>query len=349
MKKDNNEENELEIEKDSLNIQSDKITNDESFFFRKALYVVIAVFVIMFFTFSVTFFLTLRGEEKVMVPDLQGVELVEALIDLQIKELYPRVQVRYSSDPATKGTIIKQDPPAGSIVKAGKRITITYSKGAVVDKVGDYVGKDLDEVKQDLLILFTTSRPNLIIKEPVIYEYDSTPSGTIIAQKPNPGTSIPGLTEIELIVSRGEPGESMVVGDYINMAYGDVIKRLTRANIPFLFSVDKESEGNGIIIDQNPSSGDSIETGTVLNFTMAPPDEIGEGLVFGLFEFSVPEYPILVDMKFESLSPSRERKIIFETKHRGGKISIPYKVPVDTELILSILDKEVINYKVIAE
>jgi beta-lactam-binding protein with PASTA domain len=343
------DEAETDREKDSLNVKSENVTDEESRFFKYVLYAVIAVFAVMFFTFSVTFFFSLRGAEKTMVPDIAGMELVEALIDLQVKELYPRVQVRYSSDPMTKGTIIKQDPPAGSMVKAGKRVTITVSKGAVVDKVGDYIGQDLNDVKQDLRIQFTTYKPNLVIKEPVIYEYDTTPPNTIIAQVPAPGTPISGLTEVELIVSRGEPGDQMIVGDYMGLPYSDVIKRLTRANVPFLFSVDKEAEGNGTIIEQVPPVGETIETGAILNFTIAPPDETVEGIVFGLFEYSVPEYPVYVDMKFESLTSSRERKTIFETKHRGGKISIPYKVAVDTELILSILDKEVIRYTVTAE
>ncbi|MBI9096891.1 MAG: PASTA domain-containing protein [Spirochaetaceae bacterium] len=348
-RKEDDNNNDKEREKDSLNVKSDNITEQETTFFKYALYVIIAVFVIMFFSFSVTFFLSLRGAEKTMVPDLEGMELVEALIDLQVKELYPRVQVRYSEDPMTKGTIIKQDPPAGSIVKAGKRVTITISKGAVVDKVGDYIGQDLNDVKMNFMIQFTTYKPNMKIKEPVIYEYDSTPPGTIIAQKPDPGTSISGLTEVEFIVSRGETGEEMIVGDYLTLAYGEVIKRLTRANIPFLFTIDEESEGNGTIIEQDPIPGESIETGSLLNFTIAPPEETADDMVFNLFEYSIPEYPVYVDMKFESVSPSRERKTIFETKHPGGKISIPYKVPVDTELILSILDKEVIRYKVTAE
>ncbi len=226
--------------KDSLNIKSESITSGESIFFKKALYVIIAVFVVMFFSFSITFFLTLRGAEKTMVPDLEGMDLVDGLIDLQMKELYPRVQLRYSSDPMTKGTIIDQDPQAGAIVKAGKRIKITVSKGAVIDKVGDYVGKNLEDLKMELQIQFITNKPNLAIKEPVISEYDSTPAGTIIAQKPAVGTTISGFTVIELVVSRGEPGEQMQVGDYTGQLYSDIVTRLTRANIPFLFSIDDQ-------------------------------------------------------------------------------------------------------------
>jgi len=332
---------------DSLNEKSEQIDDEETRFFKKALYLVIAVFAVMFFAFSITFFLSIRGEEKTAVPDVEGMELVEALIDLQVKELYPRVQVRYSDDPMTKGTIIKQDPPAGAIVKAGRRVTITVSKGAVVDKVGDYIGMDLNDVKVDFQIQFTTYKPNLKIKEPVIYEYDSTPPGTIIAQSPAPGTAISGLTEVELVVSRGEPGDEMIVGDYTNMSWSDVVRRLTRANIPFVFAVDEEAEGNGLVFEQEPAAGESVETGSVLSFTIAPPEETSEGMVFGLFEYSVPQYPVYVDMKFEALSPStRERRTIFETRHPGGKISIPYKVAEGTELVLSILDKEVIRHKV---
>jgi len=332
---------------DSLNEKSEQIDDEETRFFKKALYLVIAVFAVMFFAFSITFFLSIRGEEKTAVPDVEGMELVEALIDLQVKELYPRVQVRYSDDPMTKGTIIKQDPPAGAIVKAGRRVTITVSKGAVVDKVGDYIGMDLNDVKVDFQIQFTTYKPNLKIKEPVIYEYDSTPPGTIIAQSPAPGTAISGLTEVELVVSRGEPGDEMIVGDYLNMSWNDVVRRLTRANIPFVFAVDEEAEGNGHVVEQEPAAGESVATGSVLSFTIAPPEETTEGMVFGLFEYSVPQYPVYVDMKFEALSPStRERRTIFETRHPGGKISIPYKVAEDTELVLSILDKEVIRHKV---
>ena len=334
---------ELSAEADSLNLKSGRITREESLFFKNALYLIIGLFLIMFFAFFVSFFLSLRGKEKTMVPDLGGMELVEALIDLQAKELYPRVQVRFSSDPRTKGTIIQQDPSAGAIVKAGKRVTITVSKGAIIDKVGDYIGKDLNDVKIDFQIQFTTYKANLRIVEPIIYEYDSSPPGTIIAQTPAPDTAIFGLTDVKFVVSRGEMGETMNVSDYVSMAYDDVVKRLVRANIPFLFSIDREAEGNGIIVQQEPPAGTSVKSGTVLNFTLAPPSKIPEEFIFGLFEYSIPEYPVSVDLKLESLSPSRERKIIFEAKHRGGKISIPYVVPADTELILSILDKEVIK------
>ncbi len=42
------------------------------------------------------FFIAVRGGEQTMVPDIQGKELTAALLELQVKELYPRIQLRYS-------------------------------------------------------------------------------------------------------------------------------------------------------------------------------------------------------------------------------------------------------------
>ncbi len=336
------------VPKDSLNTRSDRITKQESHFFKLALYIVISVFAIMFFAFSITFFLTIRGSEKAMVPDLIGMELVDGLIDLQEKGLFPKVQERYSSDPSSKGHILKQSPPAGSLVKAGRRISITVSKGAIIDKVGDYVGKDLNDLKVDLQIQFQNQEKNLLIKEPIIYEYNSSPAGTILDQNPKPGTPISGLVEVELVVSHGEAGEQIVVGNYTDKMYMDIIKRMSRSNTPFFFIVDEESDANGKVVKQEPAAGSTASINSTIELTIAPPEKVESGFVFGLYNYSIAEFPIYVDLKFESLSSSEERKTIFETKHKGGKISIPYNVEAGSYLILSILDKEVHKYKVVA-
>ncbi len=112
------------------------------------------------------FFIALRGAEQTMVPDVVGKELTAALLELQVKELYPRIQLRYSQSIADKGNILEQDPRPGAIVKAGRRIRLVVSRGVVVDKVENYLGQNLDDVKIHLQTLFSTSaRPLLSLKE----------------------------------------------------------------------------------------------------------------------------------------------------------------------------------------
>ncbi len=130
---------------DSLSVQIDDPT--ERRYFRRALLIIGAAFLVMFFFFTVFFFFAVRGAERTVVPEILEEELVEALVMLQERELYPRVQVKYTGDPSDKGLVIGQDPEPGLYVKAGRRVTVTVSRGAIVDNVEDYVGKTITEVR----------------------------------------------------------------------------------------------------------------------------------------------------------------------------------------------------------
>ena len=161
--------------------------------FKLVILLIVATFVLMVLIGFVTFWLSLRGAEEVLVPSVENKELISALIELQEKELYPRLQVRYSSD-YEKGMVIEQRPASGTIVRAGRQITLTVSRGPVIDRVEDYVGQKVDEVRIHLQTLFASYRALLKIKEPVSYVFDPEPAGTILAQKPEPGTVIDSVT-----------------------------------------------------------------------------------------------------------------------------------------------------------
>src|SRR5208337_5240048 len=77
---------------------------------------------------TVTFSIAVRGQPETLVPNLQGRDVLDALMDLQGKELYADVQVQYSSD-TEKGTVLSQRPAPGTLVKAGKRVILRVSKG----------------------------------------------------------------------------------------------------------------------------------------------------------------------------------------------------------------------------
>ena len=151
---------------------------------------------------AVTFSIAVRGQPETLVPNLQGRDVLDALVDLQSKELYPDIQIQYSAE-IDKNLVISQRPAAGTLVKAGKRVTLRVSKGPVIDKVENYVGMTLDDVKIHLQTLFASHSPNLLIKEPILYRHENgTPPGKVLAQSPLPGTKITGLTYLELVVSQ---------------------------------------------------------------------------------------------------------------------------------------------------
>ncbi|MBR4011266.1 MAG: PASTA domain-containing protein, partial [Spirochaetaceae bacterium] len=122
-------------------------------------------FAVILFMMAITFavfFAFVKSPEEVLVPNVVNKPLEEALQDMQVKELYPKIQLRYSNTQSDKGYVLEQDPPAGAIVKAQRHIDLVVSKGAVIDRVGNYVGQKLDDVKLSLQALMAESAIPLI-------------------------------------------------------------------------------------------------------------------------------------------------------------------------------------------
>jgi beta-lactam-binding protein with PASTA domain len=311
--------------------------------FKIVVLLIIATVVLMVVIGFATFWLSIRGAEEVLVPDVEQKELITGLIELQEKELYPKVQVRYSSD-YKKGTIIEQKPGAGSIVKAGRRVVLVVSRGPVIDRVEDYVGQKLEDVRIHLKTLFASYRALLKVREPVLYVFDDSPVGTILAQKPEPDTLLEGVTDLELVVSRGPKGELITVGEFVDMSFQDAIAQLAAGNIPFVFTMRKVQgdEEPGYVMSQSPEPESEVPYGTVVQLVMTRPDPLPEGTVFGMFVYVLPDYPIMVDVSLDSISLENSTTLL-SMKHPGGPISIPYIVEEKSELVLYIFDKEEIR------
>jgi beta-lactam-binding protein with PASTA domain len=292
---------------------------------------------------AVTFGIVVRGQVETLVPNVQGKDILDALMELQSKELYPDIQATYTSTD-DKGTVLSQRPAAGTLVKAGKLVTLRVSRGPVIDRVENYVGMSLDEVRAHLQTLFATHDPNIVIKTPILYKsVPNTPAGKVLAQSPLPGTKITGVASLELVVSQDQGVESSVtVGDYVGKSFSDAMADLTQNNIPFLITVQKAAKKSdqGDILDQSPDSGSRIGYGQIVQLTMAGPGDVGTGNVFGLFRFTLDQQPVAVDIRLDVISNSQPKEI-FAMKHPGGPIAIPYIVPDGSELVLSVMDKEV--------
>src|SRR5574344_1024518 len=150
---------------------------------KPLVWTVILTFVVMVLVCLVVFFASVHGSEKVMVPNVVGKNLEEALLEMQAKELYPKIQLKYSDVPGDEGKILDQNPDAGAIVKAYRRITLTVSRGTIVNQIENYVGMNYDDLKLKLQTQFTGQRQLIVLADPV-YKADASDSGTIIAQNP---------------------------------------------------------------------------------------------------------------------------------------------------------------------
>jgi beta-lactam-binding protein with PASTA domain len=323
------------------------IFKQENIFKRPGLFTLCCVGLIAFVSVVAAsmFFLTVHGAEQTMVPEIRGKGLVEALLELQQKELYPRIELRYSGSVADKGLIIEQDPRAGSIVKAGRRIRLVISQGAAISTLENYVGRGISDVRIELQTLFASNpQPLISLKDPILYQYSSSPAGTILEQNPAPGANIFSPIELELIVSRGEENNFVEMPDFIGLSAAQAVEKAGNSGIRFNFStrLGQGRRNAETVIAQSPETGTKIASDTTAEIVVASPARIdlGENEVFNLFKYTLPENPYPLPAALEVILPDGERKILVSLKHAGGDFTFPYRLPSGSVLILSLLDRE---------
>jgi len=290
------------------------------------------------------FFIAVHGEEQTMVPDVVDKELTQALLELQVKELYPRIQLRFSQSSRDKGLILEQEPKPGTIVKAGRRIRLVVSQGVVLNKVENFITRSLDEVRMDIqtinaaaagLYLFT-------IKEPIMYQFSSETPGIILAQKPAPGTEISGPVDMEFVVSKGRDNLTVTVPQLTGLSHAAALGVISSSGINFKFIL-REKRGDEraeTVVSQSQAASTEISQGSVVELTITPPDRLASNENFALFTHRIPQNPYPLAVRVEALLPTGVMQRLFTVNYMGGDFTVPYKLQSGSELILSMLNRE---------
>jgi beta-lactam-binding protein with PASTA domain len=290
------------------------------------------------------FFVAVRGAEQTLIPEVRGKELTEALLELQVKELYPRIQLRYSQTSQDRGRILEQDPRAGTIVKAGRQIRLVVSQGVMINRVENYIGRNIDDVRMDLQTIAASSgNPLLTLKEPLMYDYSPEAPGTILRQKPEPGTDISGPRSLEFVISQGPEHPLVTVPQLAGLSFSSALEQIGRMGIVFEFSLRKirEGERGGAVVSQNPPAGANVTSNAVVNLEVSIPEQLNAGEKFGLFTYTIPRNPYPLPVRLEALLPSGEQIQLIKVDFPGGKFTVPYRLPINSALILSMMNREI--------
>ncbi len=326
---------------------SKKPQSQENKFFRMLLYFSLGTLGVALLAAVVTFIIALEGHEETMVPDVRGMELANAIIELQDKGLYGRVQLRYSNRLSDKGTVLGQEPISGAVVKAKSEVLLRVSKGAAVEKLDNYVGWNINELETHLKSLESVYGPLLQIKEPYIRVYDESEAGTILEQKPSPGTELSVLTELELVVSKGPEGQITETKDYTGMEWRSALGEIVSSGHPFVFTVTDQDEGEaGTVVSQSPEPGNEVPTETLRQLTILAPEDIEEEYRFGVIERDLPEYPVPVPVRVELIGTSGEKEQLISFSYRGGVLTIPYLEEVGSTLVIQVDGEEIVRHRV---
>lgn len=308
----------------------------------KTIVITSLVMLIVFIAVStLVFFISLKSAEQVMVPNVVGKDLPEALLDLQARELYPRIQLRYSQKADEKGLILEQDPSPGAIVKGGKRIELVVSQGTVIDTVQNYIGENIEDVQNRIRELFTSgSRQYIQIKQPYLTKYSAEPAGTILEQEPAAGTPISNNMELTFVVSKGTQAETTQVPDMAGADLKKIYQVMQRAAVTFAFTAGSTT-GTDITVQQQSAAAQSeVPVFSPVTLTVSLP-ESADGMISGILKTTLAEFPYPFTVSLYAAYPNGDKDLLTSFRHPGGAYSVPYTVPEGTKLSLEVLNKEV--------
>jgi beta-lactam-binding protein with PASTA domain len=198
----------------------------------------------------------------VSVPDVVGSTQGAAVTALGDAGLVAGTVTQQLSDTVPAGSVVSQDPAAGTQVDPGAAVDLVVSKGAPVT-VPDVVGATFEAaqasiVDATLLVGNVTQQPS-----------STVPSENVISQDPPAGTSVASAAAVDLVVSSGPAPAT--VPDVVGLDQGAAGAALANAGLA-VGAVTQQSSASlpsGSVISQSPPAGTSVAAGSAVDLVVS--------------------------------------------------------------------------------
>lgn len=203
-------------------------------------------FILLGLTFGYLTFKVLSFSRTVEVPDLYGKSPLESDKLLAPNSLYLKIEGEDYDSVVPPGNILRQDVPAGNMVKERRGIKVTISKGPRVKSVPMLVNETLINAESILL------QKSLKITKVIMVHSDTVEKDRIVAQKPEPDERV--SDNITLLVSLGPYDIFYYCPDFRGMSLEQSKELAQKLNLKI------ETEGSGDKIEtQKPEPGKQVK------------------------------------------------------------------------------------------
>ena len=276
---------------------------------------------IAFFSFNWAFSALVHTRKEKSVPDLTN-KTVDTALDLlaNVNLAMRKAGEEYQPDiPA--GSVIRQLPPAGILVREGKVVRVWVSQGKESIEVPNVISMPLRDAE------FTLRQANLEIgKTDTAYSVE-VEKGNIISQTPAPLALVVKGEKVDLVVSNGAPNSGIIlVPDFRHKKFAEASNWASNNNIEISVIENPASFfPSGTILSQKPLADEELRTGETLEITISSNKEVmGEKL--HRIHYELPQGKNDNRVRVILIDNLGEKEILNEFKQAGSKIdlNIPY-------------------------
>ncbi len=188
------------------------------------------------------------GPESRAVPTVEGLTYKSAAARLRAAGFKVR-RTNEPSDTVKAGRVVSANPGQGSQAKVGDTVELTVSTGPQEVALPSVVGQSEDNARA------TLEKAGFAVGTITRKESSDQDPGTVLSQSPAPGTQAAKGSAVDLTVAKAP--SQVDVPDITGETQDVATQRLSGAGFEVVTKqrvVDSE-EGDGVVLDQNPSGG----------------------------------------------------------------------------------------------
>lgn len=274
------------------------------------------------------------GGGYVTVPNIVGKRFDEASYLLAANGLGVGPQTAKASQDVAPYHVIAQTPEAGKVVRTGRRVYPTVSKGPDYQMTPDLMAKLVDmamaAIEQNDLKIGSTAR----IPHP-------EPRETVIGQDPAPGREILAGAEVHLLVSSGSTPGNRYMPDLLGKTLPEVTKILAPLGVDGVaLRVDRPDAPFDIVLDQRPQPGTLVGPGEKVVYEIRPSTQSTDLWRERQIEYTVPPGETNRAVRIEMRSKDGGRTVLFPRPQdyvdgrppRVSRISVPLRMKEDPSI-----------------
>ncbi len=195
-----------------------------------------------------------RHGEELKVPDVSGRSLAQATDLLAQARLAVRDTVARTSPSVPRGTVLDQDPRAGSHIKPGRGVELVVSEGKRSQKLPALTGQTLRFARMGL------SQDGYRLGDVLRVPSSGVARNFVIASDPAPGEQAGPGERVDLLVSDGPPSRRWVMPDLRGLEVQLTADRLRFAGFTVVVEgADPYSFSSRRIVRTDPPAGAAVD------------------------------------------------------------------------------------------
>jgi serine/threonine-protein kinase len=201
-----------------------------------------------------------RASKEVEVPDICGLEFENAKKVLSQKNLSGEFDIERYCEGIPPGIVVSQRPAPGRIVKQGKKIFLTLSKGREGVRVPYIIGLDINQANNIL------GSSDLFIGK-ISYRHSPSKENTVLSTNPPADSILSRYSRINLILSKGPLSFNMP--DLSGYHFEDAKRNIRQLGLQLgEVTYTTNSPLCNTVILQSPRAGEEVKQGDKVNLML---------------------------------------------------------------------------------